>query len=1186
MGSCSLCPSGSIPGVAVPCLVLTVLLHLVLSFNVDVKDTMTFSGPVEDMFGYTVQQFENEEGKWVLIGSPLAGQPQKKTGDVYKCPVGQGHGLPCVKLNLPDDISIPHVAEVKENMTLGATLVTNPNGGFLACGPLYAYKCGRLHYTTGICSNVSSTFEVVNSIAPSVQECKTQLDIVIVLDGSNSIYPWESVTAFLDSLLRNMDIGPKETQVGIVQYGENVTHEFNLNTYTTTEEVLVAAKKIGQRGGRQTMTALGIDTARKEAFTEARGARPGVQKVMVVVTDGESHDNYRLKKVIEDCEKENIQRFSIAILGHYNRGNLSTEKLVEEIKSIASEPTEKHFFNVSDELALLTIVEALGERIFALEATKDQLASSFEMEMSQAGISAHYSQDWIMLGAVGAYDWNGTVVMLKDNAFQIPRNDTFYNKSSERNEPLAAYLGYTVNSASVPGDVLYIAGQPRYNHTGQVIIYRMRGADIEILQRLNGEQIGSYFGSVITTIDIDKDTFTDILLVGAPMYMGTEKEEQGKVYVYSLNQKTFEHQMTLEPIKQTCCSLLKHNDCTNHNKNEPCGARFGTSIASVKDLNLDGFNDIVIGAPLEDDHRGAVYVYHGNGNTIRKEYAQRIASGGDGEKMKFFGQSIHGEMDLNGDGLTDVTIGGLGGAALFWSRDVAEVNASMEFTPSKINIQKINNDMQKQRVFINATICFKVKLKSEEATMNETSIQYWITLDAQRKLSRSLFTETLERKMQKNITVKGSECVNHNFYMLDQPDFRDSVKVLLDFNFSDPESGPILDSAMPNSIYEYIPFTKDCGTKEKCITDLQLTANAAIEGSSSSPFIIRSSNLKFWVRMLVKNKKDSAYNTRVIVQYSPNIIFAGIEKISKDSCESGPNITCKVGYPFLTPGEEIFFDIAFQFNVSSLLENTVIQFSVTSDSEEHEETLADNRGSIAIPVKYESGLIFKREPSSFHIIIAANDTFPKYINSTENIGDEININYMIEKGDHFPMPPLTLQILYPNLTSVENYILYLTAISFSENVNCNSSHSTNPLRIGGDPPFKTSGIKHPLKDPKINCDFYHCASINCTVAPSNITHVNISFRIWKRTFKKANLHSAEVNVRALLRSGNSLLILKKENERIETIIKISKELLPGHVPLWVILLSVFAGLLILTLLIFALWKAGFFNRPLRKKMEK
>lgn len=41
---------------------------------------------------------------------------------------------------------------------------------------------------------------------------------------------------------------------------------------------------------------------------------------------------------------------------------------------------------------------------------------------------------------------------------------------------------------------------------------------------------------MITTIDINNDTLTDLLLVGAPMYMGTEKEEQGKVYVYSWNE--------------------------------------------------------------------------------------------------------------------------------------------------------------------------------------------------------------------------------------------------------------------------------------------------------------------------------------------------------------------------------------------------------------------------------------------------------------------------------------------------------------------------------------------------------------------------------------------------------------------------------------------------------------------------
>lgn len=88
-----------------------------------------------------------------------------------------------------------------------------------------------------------------------------------------------------------------------------------------------------------------------------------------------------------------------------------------------------------------------------------------------------------------------------------------------------------------------------------------------------------------------------------------------------LPQTKFEYQMSLEPVKQTCCSPLKQDTCKVL-KNEPCGARFGTAIAAVKDLNLDGYNDIVIGSPLEDDHRGAVYIYHGHGKAISKRYSQ------------------------------------------------------------------------------------------------------------------------------------------------------------------------------------------------------------------------------------------------------------------------------------------------------------------------------------------------------------------------------------------------------------------------------------------------------------------------------------------------------------------------------------------------------------------------------------
>ncbi|KAM5264279.1 integrin alpha-1 [Ctenodactylus gundi] len=1168
------------PGVAVACFGL--LTGFCVSFNVDVKNSMSFSGPVEDMFGYTVQQYENEEGKWVLIGSPLVGQPKTRTGDVYKCPVGKDVSLPCMKLDLPVNTSIPNVFEVKENMTFGSTLVTNPKGGFLACGPLYAYRCGHLHYTTGICSDVSPTFQVVNSFAP-IQECSTQLDIVIVLDGSNSIYPWDSVITFLIDLLKKMDIGPKQTQVGIVQYGQNVTHEFNLNEYSSTPEVLAAAKKIGQRGGIRTMTALGIDEARKEAFTEARGARRGVKKVMVIVTDGESHDNHRLNKVIQDCEEENIQRFSIAILGSYNRGNLTTEKFVEEIKSIASKPTESHFFNVSDELALVTIVKALGERIFALEATSDKSAASFQMEMSQTGFSAHYSQDWIMLGAVGAYDWNGTVVMHKANQSIIPQNTTFQVESTKKNEPLASYLGYTVNSATAPGDVLYIAGQPRYNHKGQVIIYRMENGDIKILQTLNGEQIGSYFGSVLTTVDIDKDSHTDILLVGAPMYMGTEKEEQGRVYVYTLNQTRFEYQMSLEPIKQTCCSSPQHNSCTKENRNEPCGARFGTAIAAVKDLNLDGFNDVVVGAPLEDDHAGAVYIYHGSGKTLRKEFAQRIPSGGDGQTLKFFGQSVHGEMDLNGDGLTDVTVGGLGGAALFWSRDVAVVKVTMNFEPKKVNIQKKNCRVEgKETVCINATICFDVKLKSKEDSVYEADLQYRVTLDSLRQISRSFFSGTQDRKIQRNITVRQSECTKRSFYMLDKPDFQDSVRVTLDFNLTDPENGPILDESLPNSVHEYIPFAKDCENKEKCISDLHLDVSSTEKGL----FIVRSQNDKFNVSLTVKNKGDSAYNTRTIVQYSPNLIYSGIEGIQKDSCESNQNITCKVGYPFLRKGEMVTFKMLFQINASYLLENIIIHLTTTSDSEEPPESLFDNQVNISTPVKYEVGLEFYSSASEYHILIASNETVPEVINSTEDIGNEINIFYLIRKRGHFPMPELKLSISFPNLTSDDYPVLYPVGWSSSNNANCNPRSLEDPLGINSGKKMTISKSKHLKRGTILDCGTCKSTTIVCSLLPSDLSQVNVSLILWKPTFIKAHFSSFNLTVRGELQSENTTLILSSSNQNRELAIQISKDGLSGRVPLWVILLSAFAGLLLLALLILALWKIGFFKRPLKKKMEK
>uniref|UniRef100_A0A8B9SHB5 Integrin subunit alpha 11 n=1 Tax=Anas platyrhynchos TaxID=8839 RepID=A0A8B9SHB5_ANAPL len=618
---------------------------------------------------------------------PIPTNGQQKTGDVYKCPVTSDSPSNCTKLNL-GRVTLSNVSERKDNMRLGLSLATNPkDSSFLVRAEGPCRGCGSSYYTTGMCSRVNANFRFAKTVAPALQRCQTYMDIIIVLDGSNSIYPWVEVQHFLINILKKFYIGPGQIQVGVVQYGEDVVHEFHLNDYRSVKDVVAAASHIEQRGGTETRTAYGIEFARSEAFQ--KGGRKGAKRVMIVITDGESHDSPDLEKVIEDSEKDNVTRYAVAVLGYYNRRGINPEAFLNEIKFIASDPDDKHFFNVTDEAALKDIVDALGERIFSLEGTnKNEI--SFGLEMSQTGFSSHIVEDGILLGAVGAYDWNGAVLKETSSGKVIPLRESYLQEFPEELKNHGAYLGYTVSSVvSTARERLYVAGAPRFNHTGKVIIFTMHNnRNLTIHQALKGEQIGSYYGSEINSLDVNGDGVTDVLLVGAPMYF-SEGRERGKVYVYALRENRFVSSGALGDLQGYQNS------------------RFGSCIAAVPDLNQDSYNDVVVGAPLEDDHQGAIYIFLGFQETVLKKYKQRIAAADLGPGLMYFGCSIHGQLDMNEDGLVDLAVGSLGNAVLLWSRSVVQINASIRFEPSKINIfTKDCKRNGKDATCMSAFICF------------------------------------------------------------------------------------------------------------------------------------------------------------------------------------------------------------------------------------------------------------------------------------------------------------------------------------------------------------------------------------------------------------------------------------------------------------------------------------------------
>ncbi|TEA35278.1 hypothetical protein DBR06_SOUSAS2810158, partial [Sousa chinensis] len=110
-------------------------------------------------------------------------------------------------------------------------------------------------------------------------------------------------------------------------------------------------------------------------------------------------------------------------------------------------------------------------------------------------------------------------------------------------------------------------------------------------------------------------------------------------------------------------------------------ARFGSAVAALSDVSVDGFHDVIIGSLLENQNSGAVYIYHGREGSVCMRYSQKILGsvGAFRSHLQYFGRSLDGRGDLNGDSITDVSIGVFGQVVPLWSQSIA--NAS--FTPEK-----------------------------------------------------------------------------------------------------------------------------------------------------------------------------------------------------------------------------------------------------------------------------------------------------------------------------------------------------------------------------------------------------------------------------------------------------------------------------------------------------------------------
>ncbi|XP_072100841.1 von Willebrand factor A domain-containing protein 1 [Mobula birostris] len=197
-------------------------------------------------------------------------------------------------------------------------------------------------------------------------------DLLFVMDSSGSILPYEfsGMKEFVADLLKPFTVGPKDVQIGFVQVSDDPVVEFPFDKYTSIAATQWAILNMKQKLG-DTNTGKALTHAKDAMFMQKGGARPGVPKVLVWLTDGASSDD--ISQPFQFLKDLGVTVFIVSI----GRGNYI------ELKAAASEPSERRLYYVNPEDMHVIMEELRNEILDIIQVKKlralDITATSFRL---------------------------------------------------------------------------------------------------------------------------------------------------------------------------------------------------------------------------------------------------------------------------------------------------------------------------------------------------------------------------------------------------------------------------------------------------------------------------------------------------------------------------------------------------------------------------------------------------------------------------------------------------------------------------------------------------------------------------------------------------------------------------------------------------------------------------------------